>query len=420
MTNFKRRIIIALAGSGLTLLLIGLAPFLVSAQETTPSDADETTADGPAWIYQAPAEQIEATGDNAYCRLCHSQPWRSANLPDGSILNLFVSEEVLAASVHGLNNPQGPLGCTDCHGDAAFPHSGPPPATARSFTLDAVSMCVSCHSDQLESLQHSLHVEAILEGNTQAAVCTDCHGAHDVRRVVEQRGLVAGVCGDCHTSTLTEFQVSAHSDIGPLGCGTCHDPHSQQMRIGGEPSETCVNCHKDVSDVWVHTTHLVPAGASETAANRTNVTCVDCHMYVPHIPETATLNYGLIPTGHTMLLDSQPCTACHANTSAQSLNITDAVTTGGILHMPGTGTTGSEDDLIEVCVEGEEACEEETGTGSITVSDDVPQEEEVLDHGAPSPDYIQLLQGLILGIGFGITGAAIFITRGNRSASSEE
>lgn len=380
-----KRLIIFFIGIGLTFILAGILPF-AAAQETTPEGTPEATS-AAAPVAEA-TEQfydlenvpvVEPTGDNSYCVLCHNQPLQTVRLRDGNILNLYVSPEVIANSVHGTSNEIGALGCVDCHGAESFPHDGQTPADQRAYTIRSVGFCINCHADQVDALQSGLHEQAILAGNTAAAVCTDCHGAHDIQPVARFPELVAGVCGDCHTTTLAEWQISAHVDIGPLDCATCHSPHTQAIRGGLNSDELCLNCHKDTTDVFVHTQHVNDVY---------EVTCTDCHMFMPPHGDTIStvpaINSNLA-TGHTMIVDTVACNTCHQ----------ELVSSGEWTAISADiDSVRAERDALQQRVSELESTESNATNDQASL--------------------IQLLQGLILGIGFGITGAAVFITRGNR------
>ena len=376
MTNIHRRLIVFFTGIGITLLLAGLLPLVAAAQDTTPEPTVETPQELPTEPFYdlENVPIVEPTGDNSYCVLCHNRPLQTVTLHDGRILNLYVSPEIIANSVHGVTNEGGTLGCLDCHGESTFPHSGPTPTDQREYTFKSVTFCINCHADQVDALQHGLHEQAIARGNDAAAVCTDCHGSHDIRPVAQFPELVAGVCGDCHETTLTEWRTSAHVDIGPLDCATCHSPHTQQMRGGLSVNELCMNCHKEVPDNFAHTQHL---------SDENPVGCYECHMYVPTefagvLTETIGVSTAAVPvsTGHTFNVVTAACDTCHE----------ELVTSGEWERLRGE-------------------------TPVSTVASTTP--EAVEPEAAPTSN-VQLLQGLILGIGFGLTGAAIFISRGNR------
>lgn len=415
MSVTRQRLIIFLAGGGLTLLLAGLFPLLTIAQddeadeptaaaaeaeevieETAAAESAATDEAGVEATAEAPADAeptepfydlsaapvIEPTGSNSYCVVCHNQPLQSVTLQDGYILNLYVSPDIIANSVHGTSSEGGPLGCVDCHGAESFPHRDATPADQRAYSIRSVQFCIGCHTDQVESLQHGLHEQAILTGNTQAAVCTDCHGAHDIQPVARFPELVAGVCGECHENTLVEWRSSAHVDIGPLDCATCHSPHSQRIRVGATTDELCMNCHTEMPEVYAHTQHV---------GSENSVECVECHMFLPEPDEAQLVNVSaeaaVMGTGHTMDVETVACNTCHEG----------LVASGEWSRIVGdVDTLRAERDALQMRISELESLEAASGEVEQPAS------------------YIQLIQGLILGIGFGITGAAVFIARGNR------
>lgn len=396
MFKTQRSWIIALVGIGITLIAAGLTPLWIAhAQEATPEATPEivleATAEAEIGALVTPevgdlydTEPLpEVTGNNSYCLICHSQPWQSVTLGDGTIHNLYVDPVTVAESVHGTSSPTGTLGCTDCHGADAFPHNNPTPADGRAYAIYAVALCGRCHQEEVDSLRDGLHEQAIISGNTEAAVCTDCHGAHNVQPVVEEPELIAGVCGDCHENTLAEWRVSGHNEIGPLGCATCHSPHSQQIRVGNSSDELCINCHDDTEEKFVHTQHR---GQGDAA-----VECVDCHMYTGAPDRQLVLTSAEFSvfdqvTGHTMLMSATPCTTCHEELVS----------------------TGQWDQLI---------AERVVVVAPTALPPELAPEGDELDTAmsqSSETSYVPLIQGLILGLGFGVTFAAIFIARGNR------
>ena len=82
--------------------------------------------------------------------------------------------------------------CLSCHGGNA--HTILPGSDPRSPTAHAnvPATCAACHGQKfvmegsglsttpLFSYQQSVHGQAIAAGNQKAAVCTDCHNAHEV------------------------------------------------------------------------------------------------------------------------------------------------------------------------------------------------------------------------------------------------
>ncbi|MFN8378154.1 MAG: cytochrome c3 family protein [Anaerolineae bacterium] len=367
--NSERRLILIFATIGLALVVAGLLPLSVSAQESTPEPVVEVTPEATVDltpIYDLGAAPVVPTGDNSYCLLCHGQPWRTATLADGTQLNMYVPAHTIANSVHGEDNPVGQLGCVDCHGDN-FPHSEPP-ATARDYALQAISACVACHASEAQDLQVGLHEQAIRQGDKEAAVCTDCHGSHNIQRVVEQADLIAGVCGDCHENSYAEWRASGHVDLGPLGCATCHSQHTQMIRGGQSSNELCLSCHGEtMPEIWVHENHLV---------EQSDVGCVDCHMYPLYpagVRTQSVLSVEDRSTGHDMNVSTVPCTTCHESMS---------------------------DDQTVAIIE--------------PVPDTAEQEAAHTTEDTTSTTTVPLVQGLLFGLGIGATAAAIFVARGNK------
>ncbi len=353
----ERRLILVIAAIGLALIAAGVLPLSVYAQEASPEP--EATPDLQL-IYNLGIPPVVPTGDNSYCAVCHSTPWRTATLEDGTQLNMYVPEHVVANSVHGTSNDAGQLGCVDCHGNN-FPH-GATPATSRDYALQAINACVACHASEAQDLQVGLHEQAIMAGNKDAAVCTDCHGSHNIQRVVEQADLIAGVCGDCHDSSYSEWRDSPHVDLGPLGCATCHSQHTQMIRGGKEANELCVSCHGEtMPQIWVHENHLIDS---------TGVGCTDCHMYPLAQPvdgEALPISIEDRATGHTMHVGTVACTTCHEERTAQVQPVT----------------------IIET------------------------EPVHVVENAPPQPvNGVELMQGLLVGLGLGATAAAIFVARG--------
>ena len=135
----------------------------------------------------APLAQVTPTLSNLSiadetCLGCHGQPGQTLTLEDGSTLDLYVDPQAHATSIHGLTG----IACAQCHTDVGeYPH---PPFTAtnrRDVTLQLNAVCQRCHASQKEKTLNSVHNQAQQEGNTAAAVCSDCHTAHAVQDWVD-------------------------------------------------------------------------------------------------------------------------------------------------------------------------------------------------------------------------------------------
>jgi hypothetical protein len=198
-------------------------------------------------VQAAPAAQET----EKYCLNCHNNPELKMTLPSGETLSLYVSPETLSQSVHS------PLGieCEACHTNITiYPHPANTYQTSREFSRAYYQACQKCHPTNYEKTQDSMHAQVAADGNLNAPVCTDCHGAHDVHAPDQPRAHISETCGKCHTEILATYTGSVHGaallqennpDV-PV-CTDCHgvhniqDPRTANFRV--QTPEMCANCH---------------------------------------------------------------------------------------------------------------------------------------------------------------------------------
>lgn len=224
------------------------------------------------------------------------------------------------------------LHCTSCHGgndraaDEAAAHSGNG-WRGKISRQELPALCASCHSDpkkmqpydlpvdQYGLYQTSAHGRKLKEGDTRVAICTDCHGTHDILSATDpvSRVYVTNIprtCGSCHgDSTLVRerkmkdtyhaYLSSVHAkallDEGNLGaptCVSCHGVHGAAPSDVADVNKVCGRCHTSERRYFLsgphasgmsrnnlsecsscHGDHAI--GASET--ERLATSCVGCH-----------------------------------------------------------------------------------------------------------------------------------------------
>lgn len=194
----------------------------------------------------------------------------------------------LERSIHGLEMardgdaspwPQ-ENACVFCHGTHDIRAVSDPESRANYRNVPA--LCGECHGDleviqpfglstrQLDSYQlsvHGLSVGDMEEGDDdaapRAAVCIDCHGAHDALLATDPESRInpfniAQTCGTCHAKESEDYLSSVHGEAFGHGvsaspnCTDCHGIHSIKMVPHDEatPLEarlvrtTCVRCHE--------------------------------------------------------------------------------------------------------------------------------------------------------------------------------
>ncbi len=138
------------------------------------------------------------------CGQCHTQ------------INQEYSASIHGAALIGEDNPDVPV-CTDCHGV----HNIQDPRTAQ-FRIHTPDLCASCHADREKMAKYNISADVydlyslswhgvdvnVYQANWQttwhtSAVCTDCHGTHNIRQTADPASTVnptnlLGTCQKCH------------------------------------------------------------------------------------------------------------------------------------------------------------------------------------------------------------------------------
>lgn len=308
-------------------------------------------------LYAAHPAVAQPKPKDAECLVCHSDP----TLTTGRKASLYVDADKMKASIHGSmfscvdchkdvksaphENSPAKITCAQCHADAqqAYAHSyhatarkpdGSTPATCSSCHGDAHTIlpasdpkspvyhsnipatCGTCHGQKFlmestgnsaqpfVSYQESVHGRAVEKGSQQAAVCTDCHGAHDILPANAAASRinkfnVPATCGKCHAGVQAVFQQSIHGQAIARGnglapvCTDCHGIHTitapsdPNSSVSGAhlSSDTCARCHQGVRltqefgvvgnrvSTYLDSYHgLASQGGSVVVAN-----CSSCH-----------------------------------------------------------------------------------------------------------------------------------------------
>jgi predicted CXXCH cytochrome family protein len=265
------------------------------------------------------------------CLDCHS------NLPEP----LGVSVETYSQNIHGQKG----LTCAACHGGDA---SSDDPERAMSRAAgwkgkierkQIPELCASCHSDaermkkynpglrvdQFQQYKTSVHGQKWAKNDTKVAVCTDCHGVHDLRAPSDPRSSVhptniATTCSHCHadadymkpygikTDQFANYQQSVHHDAmmvrGDLSaptCTTCHGNHGATPPGVASVTNVCSNCHVFQAQLFGTSPHKDAFAAAGLPG------CVTCHSNhgIKHPTD------DLIGTG-----EKSVCIQCHADGDA--------------------------------------------------------------------------------------------------------
>jgi hypothetical protein len=244
--------------------------------------------------------QPQAQARNS-CLECHSQL--------GEPLGIDV--EQFASTIHAQKG----LSCTSCHGgNASSDDMEQAMSRAAGFRghIDRAqipALCAKCHADaayirgfnpslrtdQYSQYQTSVHGKLLARGDTNVAVCTDCHTAHDILPPNDPRSSiypvnVAGTCARCHanaqymkaykipTNQFAQYSMSVHhaaltagGDLGAPTCSTCHGSHGAAPPGVTSVENVCATCH-------VFQQQLFDSGPHKDAfAAMTLPGCITCH-----------------------------------------------------------------------------------------------------------------------------------------------
>ena len=233
-------------------------------------------------------------------------------------------------SVHGQavkrGDPDAPK-CKDCHGYHDVRPSSDPRSSVNRGNI--TSTCGKCHAD--EALARKRHMPAVgsyklyresvhgrtANGHAPAAVCVDCHGAHDIKSADDpmsavNRKHIPGTCGRCHREIYDEYDLGIHGRALRQGvkdapvCTTCHGEHNIRPRAERASSvypthvvATCSKCHEDVR---MQRQYALPA-------NRLSTYVQSYHGIANEFGQTTVANCSTCHGSHLILPSSDPRSA---------------------------------------------------------------------------------------------------------------
>jgi hypothetical protein len=325
-------------------VFVGFAAFFLLAWASSPSsaqklkdsdcltchgDASMTDSDGHSIAVDASRFKHSVHGTFS-CVDCHTDVKSLAHDSPPKKINCDQCHadegQGYAHSIHAQVTSSGkiPATCQDCHGDVHAIVPGDDPKSPVSHA-NIPSTCGRCHGQKFLmesngesaqpflSYQSSVHGRAVANGSQKAAVCTDCHGVHQILPASDPKSpiskvAVASTCGKCHTDVANTFTASIHGQAIARGnmlaptCTDCHGIHS--IKPHNDPNspvaeqnvsrDICARCHEGVRlsqefgvpgnrvTSYFDSYHgLAAEGGSVVAAN-----CSSCHGVHNILPST--------------------------------------------------------------------------------------------------------------------------------------
>ncbi len=178
-------------------------------------------------------------------------------------------------SIHGRLVSSGNLKaavCSDCHG--AHDIQGGSMPVSGVYKLNIPRTCGKCHGAIEKTYNDSIHGVALRDGNLAAPSCTDCHGEHQIYAPenplsrVAPKNVSAMVCGTCHSSVRLAEKYNLAADR----FRTFEDSyHGLAAREGAIEVANCASCHGDHD--------IKPSSDPTSRINKANLaaTCGQCH-----------------------------------------------------------------------------------------------------------------------------------------------
>jgi predicted CXXCH cytochrome family protein len=271
-----------------------------------------------------PAESEECLG-------CHTDQTQAFDLPSGEKLPLGLDQEKFARSVHGEN-----LKCTDCHADKKADHAtgSLPFKNRREVTKAYYEQCKGCHYANYTKTLDGVHYAVLAKGNDKAALCVDCHGAHDISRPGQPRTRISLMCQRCHPKEAGIYANSVHGKVSDTNpdvpiCTDCHRAHDttdpRDGALARRTPELCGRCHGDEKlmrryrlSTHVVSTYLADFHGMSSSLQRSEkqdgqrlaAVCTDCHG-VHDIQKTDDPNSSVMSANL-----QKTCARCHQGASA--------------------------------------------------------------------------------------------------------
>lgn len=204
------------------------------------------------------------------CGTCHGQTFVME--ASGQSVQPFISYQ---GSVHGRAVAAGSekaAVCTDCHGTHEILVASDPKSSIFKFNVPAT--CAKCHGPEQQEFAQSIHGEAVARGNGQAPVCTDCHGIHSIKSHIDPNSAVSAqnlarvTCARCHEGVRLSQEFGFE---GRQATTYLASYHGLASKLGSQVVANCASCH------GAH--NILPSSDPRSTVNRANLvkTCGQCH-----------------------------------------------------------------------------------------------------------------------------------------------
>lgn len=273
------------------------------------STMSEAAPDIPLTSYEEVIKYTKAAQSDEQCLACHAAP-ELHNSKHADLKSAFIDQEKRNSSVHKE------LPCAKCHletHDQEDLNCQDPEAFQKFLASDAISSgnvckeikdvnCATCHKDEKEVYQNSVHSKILPDTDQKAANCYDCHNKHDVKKSTDLNSAVhitkvSETCGECHQgdseqeghkNIFADYQASQHGIAlvkkgltkNAPSCVTCHNSHDvlpaadeKSLVHRNNLTKTCSDCHIGINEQLKTSVH----SPEITITDKKLPVCNDCH-----------------------------------------------------------------------------------------------------------------------------------------------
>ncbi|MCB2153753.1 hypothetical protein KQI84_02610 [bacterium] len=208
-------------------------------------------------LFSDPRTYTEALQSVENCMTCH----------DEEAIHPFNPGESYRDNAHGealyLKGLPLTATCVDCHGHHEMLPAEDPESPLNAFNVP--DTCGKCHEGVEDVYYTSVHGQHLADGDEEAATCTKCHHSHGIKPIGEPFLMdVAQECSHCHIDLGRTYMLSYHGKAVELGygnaavCSSCHGAHDilppddPRSHVAAENlQETCSKCHDNVNANFV-------------------------------------------------------------------------------------------------------------------------------------------------------------------------
>jgi len=322
-----------------------------SAQNNSNQDSSQPVKPNAGSVTGGPNANQTGPPPTLECQGCHGPGKQLPYLAGSLFHNTPHTEYERGFHAKALQAGTKAASCLDCHTrnrdmTTMLPASDPKSTINRANIAET---CGRCHGDKnvmqgsgisnrpLLAYRESVHAKAIARGNMSAAVCTDCHNAHDIEPAANAQSTIARVnipitCGKCHRTESNEFMQSIHGQAIVRGvsrspvCTDCHGIHNILMPFNGTKetmspavgTDSCAKCHEGVT---LTQEFGVPGervssykdsyhGLASQLGSKVVANCASCHGVHNILPSSDP--HSMINAGNLQ----QTCGQCHVGASA--------------------------------------------------------------------------------------------------------